>query len=308
MQKKHSHRVLIGVNGCFLFAGFLSGAFVNVFLWKQSNSLLPLALFNVTQFLLIPLVFWWASRIEKLTYVTSIRIGLLFNALFYGVVLAFQYQTNPYLMGMLLGLGTGCYWYGFNILSFRIVKGAERPKFNSLMGVIAAISGVLSPILSGFLISRLPVIGYTVVFAISLCVLGISFCISFWIPGEQAQQSLAAPLFARKHPNWSRALLTNVFEGMREGVFVFFAAILVFMATGSEWALGKFTAWTALLSTLSFYAVGKWMRVNWYNESMMISSILSTAVISVFMWGTTPFTILLYGIVTAIFTPLFAVP
>ncbi|MDB5084644.1 MAG: transporter [Bacilli bacterium] len=302
--------LLVWINGSFLLAGSLSGAFVNVFLWKQRGSLVPLALFNGIHFLIIPFVFWAARSIPKLSSITAIRAGLVFCGLFYTVVLLTKQQSNVYVMGTLMGFGAGSYWFGFNLLSYHFINTQDRARFNSSMGVIAALAGVVSPLLSGFIISRFSTIGYHLVFAASLSSLVISFLASLRIKRDDIRDEahLPAPLFKRRHPNWSRALLANLFEGGRQGVFTFFGAILVFMATGSEWALGKFSAWTALISSLSFFIVGKWIKSNWYNESMLISSFLSTAVIAVFLWGTTPLTILLYGVVTSLFTPLFAVP
>jgi YQGE family putative transporter len=72
--------------------------------------------------------------------------------------------------------------------------------------------------------------------------------------------------------------------------------------------LGKYTAINALLTTISFFVVGKFLRWKRYNESMLIGSFFSTGAIALLLINQEYRTVLLYGIITSLFTPLFAVP
>ncbi|GAX89500.1 MFS transporter [Effusibacillus lacus] len=235
------------------------------------------------------------------------RIGILLHALFYALVLWKGSQASPYWMGLLLGSGAGFYWYGYNLLSLRETDTKLRGEFGSWTGMLSSLATMAAPLLSGFLIASVREIGYPLVFSLSLAFFAWAFLISQRLVTNE-ESELPAPIFCRRHPNWNRVLLGNFFQGIREGVFVFFASIMVVMATGSEWALGKFTAVNALFSTVSFFAVGKLLRWYWYNESMLIGSFVSTGAIALFLFGQNYRTIMLYGIITAIFTPFFLVP
>ncbi|WP_018131192.1 MFS transporter [Effusibacillus pohliae] len=302
-----SMRMLLWIGVLFTMASALSSAFVNVFLWKQTKSLLALAVYNGLQYSMMPLVFFVASRLYRVHRETYLRVGIFLHALFYGLVLWAGHRANPYWMGLLLGAGTGFYWYGYNLLSLRLTESRARGEFSSWTGMFGSVATMAAPLISGFLITSLQGVGYTLVFSLSLGFFAAALVVSHWLdPVEETE--LPMPVFRRQHPNWNRVLMGNFFQGVREGVFVFFAAIMVMITTGSEWGLGKYTAVNALLSSLSFFAVGKWLRWRWYNESMLIGSFLSSGAIALFLFEQNYKTIMLYGMITAIFTPLFAVP
>lgn len=300
-------RLLLWIGVLFTMASALSSAFVNVFLWKQTKSLTTLGIYNGLQYLTMPTVFFLSSRLYKRQREAFLRAGIFLHAGFYGLVLWTGNQANPYWMGFLLGAGAGCYWYGYNLLSLRVTNSRARGEFNSLAGTLWSLATMAAPLISGFMIVELNNVGYTAVFSLSLGFFASSFIVSQRLRTEE-DTILPAPIFHRQHPNWNKVLLGTFFQGMREGVFVFFAAIMVMISTGSEWGLGKYTAVTALLSTLSFFAVGKLLKWRRYNESMLIGSFFSTGAISLLLFDQSYRTLLLYGVVTALFTPLFALP
>jgi YQGE family putative transporter len=300
-------RLLLWVGALFTMGSALSSAFVNVFLWKQTRNLGTLGIYNGLQYLVMPLVFYLSSRFHRGQRETFLRIGIFLHAMFYALVLWIGQRANPYWMGVLLGSGAGLYWYGYNLLSLHVTNMEARGEYNSWSGVFWSLAAMLAPLISGFMILQLKNAGYTAVFSLSLVFFAGSFLVSQRLQTE-SEIVTPAPVFHRQHPNWNRVLISHFFQGMREGVFVFFAAIMVMITTGSEWGLGKYTSITALLSTLSFFAVGKILKWQWYNESMLIGSFISTGAIALFLFDQSYRSLLGYGIITALFTPLFAVP
>lgn len=302
-----SMRTLLWIGFLFTMASALSSAFVNVFLWKETKSLVSLAVYNGLQYTVMPVVFFLASRLYRFRREMYLRAGIFLHALFYGLVLWAGTRVSPYWMGVLIGSGAGFYWYGFNLLSLRLTNSWARGEFSSWSGMLWSFATMVAPLASGLLITLVPAIGYSLVFSLSLAFFALAFLVSRKLAAVEESQ-LPAPIFRRRHPNWNRVLLGNFFQGLREGVFVFFAAILVMLATGSEWGLGKYTAVNALLTTISFFVVGKFLRWKRYNESMLIGSFFSTGAIALLLVNQEYRTILLYGIITALFTPMFAVP
>lgn len=299
--------MLLWVGALFTMASALSSAFVNVFLWKQTKSLTTLGIYNGLQYTMMPLVFYVSSRFHRGQRELFLRIGIFLHALFYGLVLWMGHRASPLWMGMLLGSGAGFYWYGYNLLSLRVTNTKARGEYNSWSGMFWSLATMLAPLISGFMIMQMKNVGYSLVFSLSLAFFAWAFLVSQRLQTEQ-ETIPPAPIFRRQHPNWKRVLISHFFQGLREGVFVFFAAIMVMTTTGSEWGLGKYTSITALLSMLSFFAVGKVLKWQWYNESMLIGSFISTGAIGLFLFDQSYRSILLYGVITALFTPLFAVP
>ena len=72
-------KVLLMIGGLFAFATFLSNTFVNVFLWKQSNDYVNIAIYNLYISIFSPLSFLLAGRISKMVDRTIIiRLGMGF--------------------------------------------------------------------------------------------------------------------------------------------------------------------------------------------------------------------------------------
>ncbi|MFC4769347.1 hypothetical protein [Effusibacillus consociatus] len=302
-----SMRMLLWIGVLFTMASALSSAFVNVFLWKQTKSLVMLAIFNGLQYTMMPIVFFVSSRLYRIRRESYLRFGIFLHALFYGLVLWTGNRANPYWMGILLGMGAGFYWYGYNLLSLRLTESRARGEFGSWSGMLGSLATMVAPLVSGFTIASINALGYSIIFSLSLGFFASAFLVSQRLESIE-ETELPVPIFRRQHPNWNRVLLGNFFQGIREGVFVFFAAIMIMIATGSEWGLGKYTSINALLSSLSFFAVGKLLRWHRYNESMLIGSFLSSGAIALFLFEQDYKTITLYGIITSIFSPLFLVP
>jgi YQGE family putative transporter len=304
----HPLRILLVIGALFTLATALSGAFVNVYLWRQNQSLIILALYNGLQYLMMPVAFYLGRFFRPRRMEPFLRLGIFFHALFYASVLLFGNRPHSYLLGILLGTGAGFYWFSFNLLVLRIARGRWRVVFNSYLGVSSSLANMAAPLFAGFLIEWIhKVTGYSWIFAASLILFAFAFLISAKLRGEIFAET-PAPLFCRRHPNWNRVLIGSFFQGLREGVFTFLAAILVYLTTKNEASLGQYAALTSLISSLSFFVVGKILRWNWYNESMLIGSFFSTGAIALFIFRMDYSAILLYGLITALFTPLFTVP
>ncbi|MEC0304136.1 MFS transporter, partial [Terribacillus saccharophilus] len=76
--KKELHVLLI-IGALYSLGIFLSNTFVNIYLWKQTNDLINIAMYNlaiyVAQTILFTLSGSWAKRIDR---VIILRIGVFF--------------------------------------------------------------------------------------------------------------------------------------------------------------------------------------------------------------------------------------
>ena len=84
--------------------------------------------------------------------------------------------------------------------------------------------------------------------------------------------------------------------------------LLVYIQTGSEMKLGNFTLITSAIAFLSFYAAGKWIKPIWRSRAMLVGTIVMTAVIIPFFFGISYKTMLVFGIGTSLFIPLYTIP
>src|SRR5699024_12828207 len=75
--------LLIVIGGLFSLGVFLSNTFVNVFLWRQTNDYLTIAIYNVTIFIFQPIAFIIAGRESKtVDRIIVLRLGCIFLCFF----------------------------------------------------------------------------------------------------------------------------------------------------------------------------------------------------------------------------------
>ncbi|BCJ88044.1 MFS transporter [Effusibacillus dendaii] len=300
-------RTLLWTGFLFTLAYALSAAFINVYLWNQTKSFIPLAVFNGLQFAMMPVIFFLASRLWRVAIGTFLRTGIFLHGVFYGLILLLDNRLPVSVMGILLGMGAGFYWYAYNLLALRVTERHLRGKFQSGVGTSNSIALVTAPLLSGFIIMMAKEVGYTLVFGLSLLFFGLSFWTSLRLQ-KTNEQDRPMRLFRRRHPNWNRVLTGNFFQGLREGVFVFILSIMVIIVTGSAWVLGKYVALTAGLSAVSYFLVGRMLSWNRYNEFMLIGSLASSIALVLFLFEPNYWILLVYGVISALFAPFFLVP
>lgn len=107
---------------------------------------------------------------------------------------------------------------------------------------------------------------------------------------------------------WRPVAGALVFQGIREGVFSFLIGLLVYIAAQTESKLGQFALITSSVSLVSYYAAGKWFKPRLRSAGMLAGGILLVAVIVPLLWKLSYGTLLLMGIGTSLFIPLYMLP
>jgi YQGE family putative transporter len=308
---------LLCVSGVFALSVALSNTFVNVYLWKLDRTFAAIGWFNLMTYLLMPVGFWWAGRVAaERGSAWTLRGGIAGHVLFYALTLwgGESAAAHPALLGSVLGLAGGWYWYSYNVLSLRLTGMATNARFFGLNGMFGAVAGMVAPPLAGALISyedRLGGLsGYHLVFGLSLALFVGAALLSLGLRTEGGRDplDLGAARQALRRPRWRLLLAACLVYGLREGVFLFLIGILFFIHAGSEWRLGTFAFIQSLLSSLSFYTVGKAVdphnrrAVQWTGALCMAGAAL------LFLRPVTAGLLVVYGIVISVVLPLFLLP
>ncbi len=168
--KKELHVLLI-IGALYSLGIFLSNTFVNIYLWKQTNDLINIAMYNlaiyVAQTILFTLSGSWAKRIDR---VIILRIGVFFLSVFFLLVLFTGEKAASYnlLLGAVLGIGYGMYWLAYSVLTFEVTEPETRDFFNGVSGLLQSLTGMIGPFVAGYIITRMNNShGYTLIFAVS---------------------------------------------------------------------------------------------------------------------------------------------
>jgi YQGE family putative transporter len=309
-------RLLLLVNGLFVTANLLSGTFLGIYIWKASHNFVLLGWFTLITHIMMALTFWVAgSWAKKGRSGSCLRTGIAVNAAFYGIVLLLGKQAvhAVWLLGLVQGVAVGLFWLGFNVIYFEATDADNRDRFNGLAGVVGSLVGMAAPWSAGYLISHMAgERGYRIMFMTSLAIfaagVGVSFLLHNREPGGRYEWRLPAQIWRMKGTPWKPVAAALAAQGVRETVFTVMIGLLVYIHTGSEMQLGNYALITQIVAFASFYAAGRWLKPGWRKAGMLVGTLAMTAVIVPFFHGVHYTTLLIFGIGTSLFIPLFTIP
>src|SRR5690625_4812141 len=226
--------ILLIIGGLYSLGIFLSNTFVNVYLWRQTNDFITIAMYNLAIFIFQPITFIVAGKLaKKVDRIIVLRLGVTFLSIFFLTVLIIGERAAVFnfLLGCLLGVGYGFYWLAFNVLTFEITEPETRDFFNGFLAGLESLGGMIGPVLAGIIITRLATdVGYTTVFSISLGLFVLAVVCSFFFKRRKAEGKYGLLTVIREvktNKNWKNVIIANLFQGMREGLFVFVVTIWV---------------------------------------------------------------------------------
>jgi YQGE family putative transporter len=308
--------LLLVVNGLFITASALSGTFLGIYIWKASKDFILLGWFTLLTHVFMAITFWtagyWAKKGQN---GTCLRLGIGVSAVFYGIVLLLGKNATHYiwLLGLVQGIAVGLFWLSFNVVYFEATNAGNRDRFNGLTGVIGSVVGMVAPWCAGYLISKSSgETGYRMMFMVSLGIFLAGVLVSFLLhnrkPEGRYSWRLPVRIWQVRETPWRPVVGALIAQGLRESVFGVMIGLLVYIRTGSEMQLGNFALITSLVAFVSFYAVGKWLKPAWRRIGMLVGTLAMTVVIAPFFFGVTFTTLLIFGIGTALFIPLFTIP
>lgn len=308
--------LLLVVYGLFAAANALSGAFVNVYLWKESHNFALIGGFTLAHYVMNALTFFFAGKwVKEYNKMICLRLGIAISAIFYLLVLLLKGSAidYAYVLGAVQGIGAGMYWLAFNVVYFEVTEPDNRDRFNGGAGLLGSGAGMIAPWLSGWIIVNMADnAGYMLIFSISLGVFVLGVCISFFLRKRKLQGTYAWTHAFRnmreKGNPWRFAIPALAAQGAREGVFLFVIGLLVYIATNDEQKLGNFSLITSGVALVSFWLIGKWLRPQYRSTTMLIGTVIMTLIILPLFWNVNYVTLLLFGIVTSLFFPFFSIP
>ncbi|MEN2464990.1 MFS transporter [Ornithinibacillus sp. FSL M8-0202] len=308
--------LLLVIGGLYSLGIYLSNTFVNIYLWKQAEgNYYTIAFYNLAIFVFQPITFIVAGKIaKKVDRVIVLRLGVIFLSLFFLTVLMIGEKAAYFnlLLGSLLGIGYGFYWLAFNVLTFEITEPETRDLFNGFLGVLQSLGGMIGPITAGFIISKMPAnIGYSTIFTASFILFICAVACSFFLIRRPAKGDY---LFKRvvieknHNKNWDRILKAHLFQGLREGIFLFVITIWVYIVTQSELSLGMFNLCFSGFSFVFYFLATKFIKPSKRKKAILIGSLMLYLALFVILIHASYSTLIIYGIIIGIAYPIVNVP
>lgn len=312
---EHDLLFLLIIGGLYALGIFLSNTFVNVYLWKQSGEFHTIAIYNLAIYIAQPLTFILAGKLaKKIDRIIVLRLGVIFLSLFFLCVLIVgeKVATYNFMLGSLLGIGYGFYWLAFNVLTFEITEPDTRDFFNGLLGVLQSFGGMIGPFLAGIIIAKMSKnSGYTTVFTISFIMFICAVVCSFFLKRRQADgkfEFIKIIQEGRYNKNWRRILNSHIFQGLREGIFLFVITIWVYLITKSEFYLGIFNFVLSGFSIVFYFVSIKYIKYHLRKKAILFGGIMLYLAIYIIVFEMSYTHLLLYAVVVGIAHPLLNVP
>lgn len=307
--------LLLFIGGLYFLSIALSNTFVNVYLWKQSQSFVDIGLYNLMIVIFQPLTFILAGRwAKKIDRVIVLRIGVISLSLFYLTVLIFGSDAFEYLLllGAILGIGFGFYWLAYNVLTFEITEPETRDFFNGFSGLLSSFGGMIGPIFAGWVITSMANnTGYTIIFTISLSLFTLAVVLSFFLKRRPAEgtYSFKRIIMERNHNhNWRDILHAHFFQGLKEGTFIFVIVVWVFITTNNELALGTFGLIQSGVMFISYYFATRLIKPSFRKKSILLGGSLLYGAISLIIFKVNFTLLIIYGAIVALAYPILYVP
>ncbi|WP_042145944.1 MFS transporter [Paucisalibacillus sp. EB02] len=308
--------LLLVIGGLYSLGIYLSNTFVNIYLWKQADgNYFTIAYYNLAIFVFQPITFIFAGKIaKKVDRVIVLRLGVIFLSLFFLMVLMIGENAAYFniLLGSLLGVGYGFYWLAFNVLTFEITEPDTRDFFNGFLGVLQSFGGMIGPFSAGFIISKMEAnIGYSTIFTVSFILFICAVVCSMFLKRRPAK---GIYLFKRiveerkNNKNWNRILYAHLFQGFREGIFLFVITLWVYIVTQSELSLGMFNLYFSGFSFVFYFLATKLIKPAKRKKAILIGSLMLYLSLFIIISHASYVTLIIYGIIIGIAYPIVNVP
>lgn len=305
---------LLVISGLYSLALALSNIFVNLYIWKQFESLLVLGYYNGIVFFTQLIAIYCGGKLCKTKdRVFVLRLGVLFYTLFYLAVLVTKHWPveKIILLGIFSGIAAGLYWISFNVLVFEVTSPETRSKFLSFVGMLTSLGTLIGPMTSALIIQNYGLNGYYFVFILSLSLFVIASIVSFFLHRRKRMGQFKFTQAKVAYQNQKAYRVINwahFFQGLREGVFAFTISTYLFIITNNELAVGKYMLIHSIVSILSYYFVSRYLKTKNRNKSIGISAIFLFLSLFLIIGQVTMINFILYAVIIAFMYPFMLVP
>ncbi len=313
MEKKYLLERLIFITILFTLGTVFSEVFVNIFIWRLKNDYFLIITYLFACYLTIPFIFYISGYIGmSLDRVWIYKIGIIFHALFYFLILIFNKNITSHLieLGIIKGIAMGFYWFGYHILVFDYTAKENRDYFYANLAIISAVISLLAPFAAGFLINRfIDYKGYYTVFIIS----SLFFIFAVYLSTKLKSVPIKKPykiedLIFTKNKKWRGTMIAYFFLAAKDTISMFLISILVFKVTGNEFSLGKYIFLVSGITIATSYFIGKFSKPETRHSYVLVGSIIYFLACIILIYKINFQTLILYGIFSAIADYLIRIP
>jgi YQGE family putative transporter len=247
---------LLMVGMTFLAAITLAGTFVNVYLIRLTGNLGLIILQSIMSFSSLLIAFLLGTKLlHKLSINRILGIGVVSTITYYALILILKEKASDILMflGVFNGIGSGLYYFSFNLLVGKVVAEENRHRFFGYQSSFGYVFGVVAPAVSGFIIvSFTALTGYYILFGMALILFVLAIIILTKITDTEMETDYHILKALRaKNKYWRTNLYINTSFGMREIIYTQIFAVFAYKLITNEQTVGNLISMMSFISVLS---------------------------------------------------------
>ena len=287
-----SAKAVLLIGAGLAFSTAVSNVFVSMYLYRWLDDIAALTVFNLGQFVLLPVAFVAASLAARRFGERAVLMaGLSLFVAFYGLLVLLGSATSRFLLllGVVSGLANGFFFSPYNLIMARIAEVSDKGRFFGASGALGSAATAMGPLVSTLAISLAPTPerGYSLLFLSIVFVTAAMVLAALALPNERQAGALEIrrSLFARGNPRWKLALGISLATGVRDGASWSVMSILILQGAGSEMRAGYMNVGFAVLGIGISYAVGRLLKPRNYSALWGSGSIIAVAsALAISLW------------------------
>lgn len=304
------------IHWSFTLGASMSGVFLNLYLWRLTESLAVNGGYNMIVFALTPFAFAWAGKwVKKKDRMFVFRLGVIFSALFYLLVVVAQEKVADYfyVFAVLNCLANSFYWTGYLVLMYDVSNESNRLRYMASNLIVFTFASLIGPALAGFVISRFESLtGYVIIFAIAFIMFVFTAIVSFRlkpiVSHHKAYYLRFMGLLIRKNKAFRNALIGYLLWGTFQGIIMFLPNILLFEVLPHEDSVGYLGVLFSLTGIFAGYLISRYATDAHIYRYVLISSCGFTAASSLLLFDLNVWTVIGFMLLQAFFTPIYGNP
>jgi YQGE family putative transporter len=313
-EKKLSPDAVISlvIHWFFQFGASMSGVFLNLYLWRLTESLWINGMYSIIVFVVTPIAFAIGGKLaKKKDRLFTFRLGIMLIALFYLMVVIFQEKVVQffYLFALFNGFAASFYWTGYLTIMYDVSTDQNRIRYLAINMIVFTSAGLIGPALAGFIIVQFEGLsGYIITFALAFVMFLITTVISFRLKTvkthHKAYYLRLMGLILSKNKRFHRALYGYVIFGTLQGIMIFLPNILLFQVLQQEDLVGYLGVLYSGLGIASSYFISRYAKESLIKTYILAAGCGLTAGSSLLLWDISIWTVIGFMIMHSVFFPL----
>ncbi|UOQ87304.1 MFS transporter [Gracilibacillus salinarum] len=312
-KRLSSHAVQILINhALFQFGGSLSIIFVNLYLWRLTNSLWINGMYNLFAIFSQAATTFLIGRVSKKKGRTIIyRYGILMTAVFYLMIVIVQEAIVDYfyIFALLRGIAQGLYWVAYFTIVHEVSSDQNRHRYLGWNQIVMGSTKLLAPVISGYIISLYTgLTGYLIVFSMAFFMFFIATIGSFRIKKESIRHRTYYMKYLRqiieRQKSFRNALIGWFIIGFPQGILMYVPPILIYSIFEKESVVGYLNAAFLAVSIVASYIISRFAKVGHTTAYLWVAAIGLFLSGTFLAWEIAIWSVVLFMITKNMFNPL----